>query len=243
MMQPSPRSQFQGNSAKVQRLPVTLSMSPPTFSMHTMPFLNRMRCTGSQSGKSSFQSRPPDHALYSSARCGCSGPLRCGPMAVASGWSLACVSWPTTLTFFSTNLVPAGVDDDDVARAHGRAGRLFEIVVGDRFPLLLRNRDDDSRAEEMRQRNLVDERRALHHMRRRIDMRRVVHARRDALRQDAGLGVVMDALDLDVFEVGPVRGLVTETVRQVVELEPHAVGQILLEHDAADFFRHRNSSL
>ena len=38
-------------------------------------------------------------------------------------------------------LVPAGVDDDDVARAHRRAGDLFEIVVGDRLPLFLRNRD------------------------------------------------------------------------------------------------------
>src|SRR6516162_2218998 len=242
MMQPSPRSQFHGNSAKVQRLPVTLSMSPPTFSMPKMPFLNRMRWTGSQSGKSSFQSRPPDHALYSSARCGCSGPLRCGPMAVASGWSLACVSWPTTLTFFSTNHSPADGTKPG-ARQHRRAGGLLEIVVGDRLPLLLGNRDHDSRAEEVRQRNLVDERRALHHVRRRIDMRGVVHARRDALRQDPGLGVVVDALDLDVFEVGPVGGLVTETVGQVVELEPHAVGEVLLERDAADFFRHRNSSL
>jgi hypothetical protein len=30
---------------------------------------------------------------------------------------------------------------------------------------------------------------------------------------------------------------------QVVELESHAVGQVLLERDAADSFRHRNSSL
>src|SRR5262249_23951611 len=106
-MQPSPRSQFHGKYAKVQRRPVTLSTSPPTFSMPRMPFLNRMRCTGSHSGKSCFQSRPPHHFLYSSARCGCSGPLRCGPMAVASGWSLAWVSWPTTFTFFSTNHLPA----------------------------------------------------------------------------------------------------------------------------------------
>ena len=42
--------------------------------VHRLPF-----------GESSFQSRPPDHFLYSSARCGCSGPLRCGPIAVASG--------------------------------------------------------------------------------------------------------------------------------------------------------------
>src|ERR1700733_14729277 len=107
MMQPSPRSQFQGKNAKVQRRPVTLSMSPPTFSMPRMPFLNRMRWTGSHSGKSSFQSRPPDHFLYSSASCGCSGPLWGGPIAVASGWSLAWVSWPMTLTFFSTNHSPA----------------------------------------------------------------------------------------------------------------------------------------
>src|SRR6185312_12071311 len=107
MMQPSPRSQFHGKNAKVQRRPVTLSRSPPTFSMPRMPLVNRMRCTGSHSGKSSFQSRPPDHSLYSSARCGCSGPLRCGPIAVASGWSFACVLWPTTFTFFSTNHFPA----------------------------------------------------------------------------------------------------------------------------------------
>src|SRR5262249_9151875 len=37
------------------------------------------------------------------------------------------------------DLVPAGVDDDDVARTHRRAGGLLEIVVGDRLPLLLRN--------------------------------------------------------------------------------------------------------
>src|ERR1044071_2770865 len=107
MMQPSPRSQFHGKNAKVQRRPVTLSRSPPTFSMPRMPFLKRIRCTGSHSGKSSFQSRPPDHSRYSSARCGCSGPLRCGPIAVASGWSFAWVSWPTTLTFFLTNHSPA----------------------------------------------------------------------------------------------------------------------------------------
>src|SRR5262249_54942282 len=165
MMQPSPRSQFHGNSAKVQRLPVTLSTSPPTFSMPRTPFLNRMRWTGSQSGKSSFQSRPPDHALHSSARCGCSGPLRCGPMAVAAGGGegmvvgLGVVADDLDLFLDEplarrrheagraaeivlavlVDLVPAGVHDDDVARAYRRAGGLFEIVVGDRLPLLLRN--------------------------------------------------------------------------------------------------------
>src|SRR4051812_30458929 len=80
-------------------------------------------------------------------------------------------------------LVPAGVDDDDIARAHDLAGGLLQILISDLLPLLLRNRYDDPRAEEVRQRNLVDERRALHHMGGRIDMGGVVHAGRDALRQ------------------------------------------------------------
>src|SRR5262249_2464404 len=90
----------------------------------------------------------------------------------------------------------------------------------------------------MRQRNLVDERGALHNVRRGVDVRGVVHAGGDALRQHAGLGVIVDALDLDVLEIGPVRGLVSEAVGQVVELEPHAVVQALLERDAADFLGH-----
>jgi hypothetical protein len=94
----------------------------------------------------------------------------------------------------------------------------------------------------MRERNLVDEWRTLHHVRRRIDVRRIMHAGGNALRQDAGLGVVMDALDLDVFEIGPVRGLVAETMGQIVELEAHAVGQVLLERHAANFFCHGTSS-
>ena len=36
-------------------------------------------------------------------------------------------------------LVPTGVDDNGVARAHGFAGRLFQVVVADRFPLFLGN--------------------------------------------------------------------------------------------------------
>ena len=43
-------------------------------------------------------------------------------------------------------------------RAHRLAGGLLEIVVGDRFPLLLRDRHHDAGAEEMRQRHFVDER-------------------------------------------------------------------------------------
>jgi hypothetical protein len=75
----------------------------------------------------------------------------------------------------------------------------------------------------MRQRDLVDEGRALHDVRRRVYMRSVVHRGGDALRQYARLGHVVDALDLDVLEIGPVRGLISEAMGQVVELQPHAV--------------------
>src|SRR5712691_7118961 len=53
----------------------------------------------------------------------------------------------------------------------------------------------------------------------------------------------MDALDLDVLEIGPVRGLVAETMGQVGELEPHAVVGVLLERHAANLFRHCPSSV
>ena len=90
----------------------------------------------------------------------------------------------------------------------------------------------------MRQRHLVDERRALHDVGRRIDVGGVVHGGRDALRQHARLRHVVDALDLDVLEVGPVRGLIAEPMRQVVELKPHVVLEVLLERHATNFLRH-----
>ena len=90
----------------------------------------------------------------------------------------------------------------------------------------------------MRQRHLVDERRALHHVRGRVDMGGVVHRGRDALRQHARLRHVVDALDLDVFEIRPVRRLVAEAMGQIVELEPHGVVVVLLERHAANFLRH-----
>src|SRR6516165_4360850 len=136
------------------------------------------------------------------------------------------------------SLMPAGIDDDYIARTHHRARGLFQIVVGDGLPLLLGDGDHDPGAEEMRQRDFIDERRALHHVRRCIDMGRIVHAGGDALRQPSRFGVVMDTLDLHVLEIGPVRGLVTEAVGQIVELKPHAVVVILLKRDATNFFCH-----
>ena len=92
----------------------------------------------------------------------------------------------------------------------------------------------------MRQRHLVDERRALHDMRRRVDVGGRVHRGGDALRQHARLRHVVDALDLDVLEVRPVGALEAPAVGQVVELQPHRVVEIGLELDAAD--RHHADS-
>jgi hypothetical protein len=70
----------------------------------------------------------------------------------------------------------------------------------DWLPHLFRDRDDDPCAKKMRQRHFVDKRRFLHHMRRGIDVGRVVHAGRDALGEDARLRHVVDTLDPHVFD-------------------------------------------
>src|SRR5581483_164767 len=84
---------------------------------------------------------------------------------------------------------------------------------------------------------------ALHHMGGRVDMGGVMHRGRNALRQYARLGHVVDAFDLDVLEIGPVRRLVPEPMGQVVELEPHRVLEVLLERYAADLLGHSSASL
>ena len=139
-------------------------------------------------------------------------------------------------------MMPAGIDDDHVARTDDLSGGLFEIVIGDRLPFFLRDRHHDAGAEEMRQRHFVDEGRALDDMRRRVDMSGIVHRGGDALRQHARLRHVVDALDLHILEIGPVRRLIAEAVGQIVEFEPHRVVEIFLEIDAANF-RHASSSL
>ncbi len=132
-------------------------------------------------------------------------------------------------------MVPAGVDDQNVALADRVAAGLFEIVPGDRLPFLLGQRHDDPCAEEMRQRHLVDEGRALHHVRGGVDVGGGVHGGGDALAQHPRLGHVVDALDLGVLEVGPVRVLKPEAVAEVVELQPHVIVRVRLELDSANF--------
>src|ERR1700734_4508869 len=69
-------------------------------------------------------------------------------------------------------------------------------------------------------------------------MRGVVHGCGDALRKHPRLRHVMDALDLDVFEIRPVRRLIAETMGQIVKGKSHRVVLVLLERDAANLLRH-----
>ncbi len=87
----------------------------------------------------------------------------------------------------------------------------------------------------MRQRHFVDEWRVLDDMGGGVDVRGVVHAGGDALRQHPGFGHVMDAFDLDIFEVGPVRRLESKAVGEIVKFQSHGVVGVCLEFNAADF--------
>src|SRR5262249_52727456 len=89
---------------------------------------------------------------------------------------------PTEIVFaVLVEFVPAGVNDHHVAWTNNLAASFFQIVAGNRLPLVLRDRHHDSGTKEMRQWYFVDEWRALYNMRRRIDMGGVVHRSRDAL--------------------------------------------------------------
>ena len=72
-------------------------------------------------------------------------------------------------------LVPAGIDDHDVAWTNDFPAGFFQVIAGDRLPFVLRQRHHDARAEKMWQRHFIDKRRPLHDVGRRIDMGGVVH--------------------------------------------------------------------
>ena len=61
-----------------------------------------------------------------------------------------------------------------------------------------------------------------------------VHGGRDGLAENAGLGHVVFAFNGDVFEIGPVWALVSETVAEIDKFQPHIVVGVGLEIDAAD---------
>src|SRR5215831_20892 len=112
--------------------------------------------------------------------------------------------------------VPARIDDHEVARPDLRP-RAFQVVRRDHLPLLLRDGDDDARPEEAFQWYLVHERCALDHVRGRVRVRRRVHESGYLLGENAGFGVVVKSLNLDVGEVGPERCAGPPGMAQVVE--------------------------
>jgi hypothetical protein len=69
----------------------------------------------------------------------------------AGGWY---ETWRAAEIIFTVlvELVPAGIDDDDIAWTDDLTAGFFQIIAGDRLPLVFRQRYNDARAEEMRQR-------------------------------------------------------------------------------------------
>lgn len=67
-----------------------------------------------------------------------------------------------------------------------------------------------------------------------IDVRRHMHRGGDCLGQHTGLGHVVLPLNLDIFEIRPVRALKSIAVRQVIELDAHIVVQVFLKLDPAN---------
>ncbi|CVI25193.1 hypothetical protein AGR4A_pAt30008 [Agrobacterium tumefaciens str. B6] len=131
-------------------------------------------------------------------------------------------------------LVPARINDQHVTFSNGVTARLLQVVVGDRLPLLLRDRNDNAGAEEVWKWDFVNERRSLDNVRWRINVRCYVHRCRDGLRKNAGFCHVMHALDANIFEVRPVGALVPEAMREIVELDPHGVIEVILKFDPTD---------
>ena len=238
--QASPSSHFHGKPWKVQRLPETASRSAPTFSTVGMPAASSVLCAGFHSGKSAIASRPVA-SLYSGSRYLICGPLRCGPIEVASGWSTVPLSTPTSLTFLSTShsaarlaqarrvaevflavgvaLVPAGVDEDDVVGLHGGRGAL-EVGRLDQLPLALRDRQHDAGAEEALQREVADRLLLGQEVDRRVHVGRGVEDGDDLVRHHAVLGVIGDALELDLLVAGEDRRIHPPGMAELVELKP-----------------------
>ena len=115
--------------------------------------------------------------------------------------------------------VPAGVDEDDVAALDRRLGAL-EIGRLDQLPFLFRNRQHDAGAEERLQRQIADRRRAGNEMDRRVDVRRGVKNRGDLVRHHALLGVVRDALELDLLVAREDRRIHAPAMAELVQFKP-----------------------
>ncbi len=248
-MQPSPFFQRQGKAAKVTRLPVTLSMSPPMFSKPQMPggqnrvvaglplrevlddraageFLVFLVDARQQPMRRARTMRADGGAERMIERLGIRAdhldfPLH-EPLAgfLVEAWRVAVIVLIIAVIF-----VPAGVDDGDVALANLRA-RVFKVLSSDDFPFLLRDGNHHAGAEKIRQRHFIHERRTRHDVRGRIDMGARMHDRCDPLRQHAGFRHAVQTLDLHIFKVRPAGLPQAPGVREVVKLEPHLVLEV-----------------
>src|SRR5262249_50095046 len=86
------------------------------------------------------------------------------------------------------------------------------------LPLLLRHRDHHAGPEKTVERQVADACRALHQVDRRVHVGRGVHHGGEALRHGAVLGVMRDALELDVLVAGHDRRVVTPRMAELVKL-------------------------
>src|ERR1051326_4340999 len=115
--------------------------------------------------------------------------------------------------------VPAGVDDDDVAAPDRRLGAL-QVGWLDQLPFLLRNRQHHAAAEERVERQIADRGGAWNEMDRRVDVGRGVKDRGDLVRHHALLGMVRDALELDLLVAREDRRIHAPAMAELVIFEP-----------------------
>ena len=115
--------------------------------------------------------------------------------------------------------VPAGVDENDIVTFDRRLGAL-QIGRLDELPFLFRDRHHDAGAKERLQRQIADRRCARNEMDRRVDVRRSVKNRGDLVRHHALLGMVRDALELDLLVAWKDRRIHSPAMAELVKLKP-----------------------
>ena len=115
--------------------------------------------------------------------------------------------------------VPAGVDQHDVAGADFGLG-LLQVRRLDQLPFLLRDRHHHAGAEEALEREVADRLLARQQMDRRVHVRRGVEDGRDLVGHHAVLGVIGQALELDLLVAGEDRRIHAPRMAELVELKP-----------------------
>ena len=115
--------------------------------------------------------------------------------------------------------MPAGIDQYDIAGKHGRCRR-FQIFRFDQLPLPLRDRQHDAGAKETVERQVADGGGLWDQMDRRVHVCRGVEDGGDLVRHHALLGVVRDALELDLLIAGEDRSIHAPGMAELDKSEP-----------------------